>query len=148
MSPDTMELTSVSLIPRAAAMLARPAVRQVARAWRTYSIGVGPLSWPTRMAGWSASKVKVRSWVRSSPTPKNPWMVLRLWVPVSHWLLARNWKAAASGAALTASRVAKRVAVSTPLRVDGVTVVVMVLLLWWVPRRRAGWVWWFSVRFG
>src|SRR5215510_2578007 len=65
-------------------------------------------------------------------------MVLRLWVPVSHWLLARNWKAAASGAALTASRVAKRVAVSTPLRVDGVTVVVMVLLLWWVPRRRAG----------
>src|SRR6476646_8721764 len=55
-------------------------------------------------------------------------MVLRLWVPLSHWLLARNWNCAASGAALTASRVANRVVVSTPLRVDSLTVAVMVVL--------------------
>src|SRR4051794_37451151 len=55
-------------------------------------------------------------------------MMLRLWVPLSHWLLARNWNWAASGAALTASRVANRAAVSTPLRVE-VSVVVMSGLL-------------------
>src|SRR5215468_8041225 len=43
-------------------------------------------------------------------------MVERLWVPLTHSLRARNWKRAASGACLTASRVANRVAVSTPLR--------------------------------
>src|SRR5206468_3978184 len=52
-------------------------------------------------------------------------MVPRLWVPLIHSLLARNWNWAACGAALTASRVAKRVAVSTPLRVDRTTGVVM-----------------------
>src|SRR4051794_20109380 len=52
-------------------------------------------------------------------------MVLRVWVPLSHRLWARNWNRAASGAALTASRVANRVAVSTPLRVGSVTVLVM-----------------------
>src|SRR6266542_5309530 len=56
-------------------------------------------------------------------------MVLRLWVPLSHWLRARNWNRAASGAALTASRVAKRVAVSTPLRADSLTVLVISVLL-------------------
>src|SRR4051812_49542354 len=55
-------------------------------------------------------------------------MVLRLWVPLSHRLLARNWNRAASGAVLTASRVANRAAVSTPLRAD-VSVVVMSGLL-------------------
>jgi hypothetical protein len=45
-------------------------------------------------------------------------MVVRLWVPLTHWLWARNWNLAASGACLTASRVAKRVAVSTPLRIE------------------------------
>src|SRR4029450_6977315 len=44
-------------------------------------------------------------------------MVPRLWVPLIHWLWARNWKLAASGACLTASRVANKVAVSTPLRI-------------------------------
>jgi hypothetical protein len=45
-------------------------------------------------------------------------MVVRLWVPLTHWLWARNWKAAASGTSLTASRVANRVAVSTPLCIE------------------------------
>ena len=56
----------------------------------------------------------------------------RLWVPEIHSLWARNWNFAASGAAFTASRVANRVAVSTPLRVDSLTVAVMVMLLLWV----------------
>ena len=110
-------------------MLARPAVRQAASACSTNSTGVGPLSRPTRTAGWSASKWKVRSCVRSSPTPKKPSMVLRLWVPLTHWLWARNWNLAASGAALTASRVANRVAVSTPLRIGRCSAVVMSVLV-------------------
>src|SRR5215207_210927 len=129
MSPYTVEWTSVSRMPRAAAMLASPAVRQAASACSMYSTGVGPLSWPTSTAGWSASKWKLRSCVRSSPTPKYPWIVLRLWVPLSHWLLARNWNCAASGAPLTASSVANRVAVSTPLRIESLAMVVMVVLL-------------------
>src|SRR6266545_1925139 len=64
-------------------------------------------------------------------------MVLRLWVPLIHSLPARNWNVAASGAALTASRVAKRVAVSTPLRVGSLTVAVISVLLG-VLRGRAG----------
>ncbi len=132
MSPATSERTSVSRTPRAAAMLARPAVRQAASACSTYSTGVGPLSVPTSTAGWSASKWKVRSWVRSSPTPKKPSIVPRLWVPMTHSLWARNWNFAASGAAFTASSVANRVAVSTPLRVDSLTVAVMAVLLRWV----------------
>src|SRR6266487_2693740 len=64
-------------------------------------------------------------------------MVPRLWVPPIHWLWVRNWNFAASGAALTASRVAKRVAVSTPLRVDSLTVAVISVLLRCVLRKRA-----------
>src|SRR4029453_12097393 len=52
-------------------------------------------------------------------------MVPRLWVPLTHWLWARNWNLAASGACLTASRVAKRVAVSTPLRIESSTLAVV-----------------------
>src|SRR5262245_37361557 len=141
MSPTTVERTSVRRTPRAAAMLARPAVRQAARACRTNSTGVGPLSRPTRTAGWSASKWNVRSCERSSPTPKKPSIVLRLWVPLSHSLLARNWNFAASGAALTASSVANRVAVSTPLRMCSLTMAVISgFLLLVVPRGCAGWV--------
>ena len=60
-------------------------------------------------------------------------MVPRLWVPLIHSFPARNWNFAASGAALTASRVAKRVPVSTPLRVESLSVAVIsvLLLLWW-----------------
>src|SRR6266498_850675 len=131
MSPVTVERTSVSRTRRAAAMLARPAVRHAASACSTNSTGVGPWSWPTRTAGWSASKTKLRSWERSSPTPKKSAMVLRLWVPLCHSLWARNWNLAASGACLTASRVANRVAVSTPLRIESSTsaVVSMVVIL-------------------
>src|SRR4051812_8376041 len=50
-----------------------------------------------------------------------PW----LWVPDTQRFDARNWNLAASGAAFTASRVAKSVVVSTPLR-TGPSVRVMV----------------------
>src|SRR3712207_1924326 len=59
-------------------------------------------------------------------------MVLRLCVPLIHWLLARNWNLAASGWALTASRVANSVGTSTPLRgwrFSAVMVVIAVLLV-------------------
>src|SRR5262245_39549972 len=56
-------------------------------------------------------------------------MVDWLCVPLTHLLVARNWNLAMSGLPLTASRVAKRVAVSTPLRTGfSVTVMVVVLL--------------------
>ena len=66
MSPSTVDVTSVSGIPRAAAMFARPLVRQAARACRRSSTGVGPWSVPVRIGGWSASYrwsvARVNSW--------------------------------------------------------------------------------------
>src|SRR5512132_2829032 len=56
-------------------------------------------------------------------------MVPRLWVPLTHWLWARNWNRAASGACFTASRVAKRVTVSTPLRIESSTSVVSLVVM-------------------
>src|SRR5215472_4106946 len=55
-------------------------------------------------------------------------MVERLWVPLTHVFVARNWNLAMSGSPFTASSVANRVAVSTPLRI-GLSVVVITLLL-------------------
>src|SRR4029453_16907112 len=43
-------------------------------------------------------------------------MVERLWVPLIHSLVARNWNWAICGAPFTAFRVANSVGVSTPLR--------------------------------
>jgi hypothetical protein len=103
MSPLTVERTSVSRTFRAAAMLARPAVRHAASACSRNSTGVGPLSWPTSTAGWSTSKTKVRSWRAPPPTPKESAMVPRLWVPLTHWLWAQNWNLAASGAGLAST---------------------------------------------
>src|SRR4029453_9660535 len=58
-------------------------------------------------------------------------MVPRLWVPLTQRLLARNWKLAIRGLAFTASRVAKSVAVSTPLRVWAAWAVVMPVAPLW-----------------
>jgi hypothetical protein len=55
MSPSTVDSTSVSFTPRAAAMLPMPAVMQAAIAWSRNSTGVGALSAPTSTFGWSAS---------------------------------------------------------------------------------------------
>src|SRR3954447_3052283 len=117
MSPSTVEDTSVRVTPRAAATLAMPAVRQAASACSRYSTGVGPLSDPTSTGGWSASKVNGCRWVISCFAPWKPWIVDWLWVPLSQRFVARNWNLARSASARTASRVANRVAVSTPLRV-------------------------------
>src|SRR5918997_2690998 len=71
-------------------------------------------------------------------------MVLRLWVPLTHRLLARNRNAAISGWALTASSVANSVGTSTPLRAGRCAVVVIIWLLVWsearvgLPRRTLG----------
>src|SRR5262245_14140829 len=52
-------------------------------------------------------------------------MVVRLWVPITQRLVARNWNFASSGLPRTASMVPKRFGTSTPLRL-GVSVVVTV----------------------
>ena len=54
-------------------------------------------------------------------------MVLELWVPFTQRFRARNWNWAAAGASFTASSVAKRVGVSTPLRAGRGVVVVLVM---------------------
>ena len=53
-------------------------------------------------------------------------MVDWLWVPLTHRLVARNRKSAMSWSAVTASIVANRVAVSTPLRTDGLLMVLVI----------------------
>src|SRR4051795_2376829 len=53
-------------------------------------------------------------------------MLERLCVPLTHSLRARNWNWASSGCPLTASRVANRVATSTPLTPAATSVLVMV----------------------
>src|ERR1700712_1911403 len=67
--------------------------------------------------------------VSSCPGPKKPLMVERLWVPLIHSLLARNSNCASAGWPLTASRVAKRVGTSTPLRAPRACVLVMLISL-------------------
>ena len=60
--------------------------------------------------------LKVTAWRCSPPAPEKASMVVRLWVPASQVLRARNWNLARAGVAFTASSVAKSVGVSTPFR--------------------------------
>ena len=77
-----------------------------------------------------------------APTPKKPSIVLRLWVPVTHRCVARNWNARRFGLRPDGVEVANRVAVSTPLRTAGsVMVMVDCSLVGWLDsgrRRRVG----------
>ncbi len=102
-------------MPRCWATAATPAVRQLARPESTISTGVGALSSAAKTSGWSASTVKVRPRCCSSPRPKKPSTVERLWVPFSHSQLARHLNWAASGAASRALRASMRASVLTPL---------------------------------
>src|SRR4029453_7655444 len=56
-------------------------------------------------------------------------MVLRLWVPLIHSLVARNWNLASPGLALTASSVANTVGVSTPLSGGRILLLVVVIAI-------------------
>ena len=117
MSPSTVDSTDVrGCTPRAAAMLTRPAVRQAARAWRRNSTGVGPWSLPDEHGRVVGVEGERRLWVISCRRRRSRGSSLRLWVPLTQRLMARNWKSAISCWPLTTSRVANRVAVSTPLR--------------------------------
>ena len=89
---------------RICATAATPAVRQLARPASTISTGVAAWSSEAKTSGWSASKVNSVLWFCSSPSPKNPLMVERLWVPFTHLQVARQVNLAASGAAVRASR--------------------------------------------
>ena len=76
---------------------------------------------PTSTAGWSASKTTCARGCAPGRR-RSSRRCARLWVPLIHRLWARNWNWAGSGCLLTASRVANRVVVSTPLRIDRSTV--------------------------
>src|SRR5690606_5102428 len=54
-------------------------------------------------------------WVCSPPSPKKPWMVARLWVPLIHSLVARQVNRAPSGASVSAARAPSRASTLTPL---------------------------------
>ena len=124
MSPSIVALTELSWMPRFCATAATPAVRQLARPTSTYSTGVGPLSSDAKTSGWSASKDHVERWLWSSPRPKKPVIALRLWVPLTHSLLARHVNCAASGASVSAARASSSACTFTPLSV-GVSLVVI-----------------------
>ena len=72
------------------------------------------------------------AWTCSWPAPKKPVKRPREWVPETHSLVVRNWNCAASGCWRTASMVANRVAVSTPLRCWAVTVMTVPFVMGWV----------------
>ncbi len=97
MSPSTVERTSVSVTPRAAAMLAIPEVMQAAIAWSRNSTGVGASSPPTSTAGWSASYSWTPLCACTPPAPLNGSIRLRLFVPRIQRFVARNWNFASSG---------------------------------------------------
>src|SRR6478735_2189331 len=70
------------------------------------------------MGGSSASTVNGAARVASSwPTPKKPWISVRVWPPSTQALAARNSNLARAGSATTAAMVAERRSRSTPLTV-------------------------------
>src|SRR5690606_19718042 len=67
--PSSLASTERSWMPRFWATEATPAVRQLARPTRRYSIGVMALSWAANVSGWSASRTVSVLWLCSSPRP-------------------------------------------------------------------------------
>src|SRR3954449_6342218 len=57
-------------------------------------------------------------------------MLLRLWVPLTHWLVARNWNFASCGLAFTAFRAANSTGVSPPFRGPRAVWAVVVVDIW------------------
>src|SRR5215472_1409522 len=68
--PSTVEVTERNWMSRFCATEITPAVRQLARPTRRYSIGVMPLSSAANVSGWSASKTNSVLWFCSCPSPK------------------------------------------------------------------------------
>src|SRR5690606_9406444 len=95
-----------------------------------YSTGLAPASLPSSTGGSSLSSTNglVRV-VSSALQPWNVWMVERLWPPSTHLLLARNWKSASPGSALTALIVSNRAVTLTPFMTAGCCSAVWVLMV-------------------
>ena len=87
---STVDSTERSWMPRFSATDATPAVRQLARPTRRYSIGVMPLSAAAKTSGWSASNAHSALWVCSCPRPKKLWTLIVLCTPVCHLADARQ----------------------------------------------------------
>src|SRR3954449_2619495 len=115
MPPSTVAETERSWMLRCWATAAMPAVRQAPRPTSTYSTGVGPLSSAAKISGWSASRTDRTLWLRSSPRPKKPSTVERLWTPFTQLQVVRQRNRAASGAAASASRAPRSAPTLTPL---------------------------------
>ncbi len=97
MSPSTVEETLFSSTPRAEAMLAMPEVRQAAMACSRYSTGVGRVVRADehgRVVGLDLGLVRVLASPASRRRSRSS--VDRLWVPLTHVLVARNWNLAIS----------------------------------------------------
>jgi hypothetical protein len=69
-APSTVDSTERSWMPRFSATDATPAVRQLARPTRRYSIGVMPLSSRREDLGWFSFEYRLLLWLCSSPRPK------------------------------------------------------------------------------
>src|SRR5579871_1111309 len=115
--PSTVDSTERSWIPRFCATDATPAVRQLARPTRRYSIGVMPLSCAANTSGWSASNTASVLWLCSAPSPKKFWIDVVLWTPFSHFDDARHVNCAASGAPARTSLASSSACTLTPLSV-------------------------------
>src|ERR1022692_4619259 len=89
-APSTVDSTERNWMPRFSATDATPAVRQLARPTRRYSIGVMPLSSAAKTSGWSASNTDPSLWLCSSPRPKKLWTLIVLWTPLCHVADARQ----------------------------------------------------------
>ncbi len=114
-APSTVDSTERSWMPRFSATDATPAVRQLARPTRRYSIGVMPLSVAAKTSGWSASNTDSALWLCSSPRPKKLWTLIWLCTPLCHLADARQVNWAASGAPFSTSRASSSACTLTPL---------------------------------
>ena len=123
--PSTVASTERSWMPRFCATDATPALRQLERPTRRYSIGVMPLSSAANTAGWSASKTCSALWLCSSPRPKKGWTLIWVCTPFCHCDVARQVNWAASGAPFSTSRASSSAWTLTPLSATGLSVVVM-----------------------
>src|SRR6185437_8386507 len=113
---STVEVTEGSWMSRFCATEITPAVRQLARPTRRYSIGVMPLSSAANVSGWSASKTNSVLWFWSAPRPKYGWILVVLWtpLPLAHEELAFQVNCAASGAPFSTSRASSKACTFTP----------------------------------
>src|SRR6185312_13349966 len=124
-SASTTALTERSWMPRFVATAAIPAVKHPASAASTVSVGVGPWASEANTSGWSPAITDGDLCVCSAPSPEKSWIVVRLWVPLTHSQRARHRNCAASGASANACRAPNSASTLTPLSTTGLSTVLI-----------------------